>query len=289
MKRTRTIVIIALLLAGGLLSLASDIDDGPPPTRIETDATWMVSNLYNGQTAVPINRAVQLTLGEGDFGGNTEDAVAALESILFYRVDNGEPVEFELSVGWSNSSLTVPGGLRPDTDYILDLSPLRQATETRRSVPDPIHFSTRHAPQVIGLWRNEDTLIIEFSEPMDPETLFVGQTSVDLLWKENGEIRSLAADTNIASYLWETRGTLFLLAPMDFEDVQLAACWIKVTVRVQSDEGTALDGDMDGRPGEISDDYIWEFYPYMLETCFTREDIPHPCIRDQEIPEPWML
>ena len=289
MKRTRTLAMAALLAAGGFLSLATSIDDGPPPEIIETDATWMVSNLYDGQTGVPVNRVVDLAVGTRDFGGIAEDAQAALESILFYRVDNGDPVEFEVSVGSFTSSLTVPGGLRPDTDYILDLAPLSGTTETRRWVPDPICFSTRKGPQVIGMWRNEDTLIIEFSEPMDPETLFVGQTSVDLLWEENGEIRSLAADTNIASYLWETRGTLFLLAPMDFQDEQFGAYWIKVTTRVRSSDGTALDGDMDGRPGEISDDYIWEFHPYTLQTCYTREDIPHPCISEQEIPEPWML
>jgi hypothetical protein len=279
----------ALLVSGGLLSLASSVDDDDgwePRETIEVDATWMVSNLYDGQTAVPVNRNIQLTVGTRDFAG---DPAPTLSMIRFYEADSGEPVDFDVSVGFATSSVTVSGGLMPDTDYILDLGSLRNATRTRRSVPDPIHFSTRSAPQVIDLWRNEDTLIIEFSEPMDSETLFVGQTSVDLLWEENGEIRSLAADTNIASYIWETRGTLFLLAPIDFPEVQFSSYWIKIAGRVQSDEGTPLDGDGNGRPGETSDDYVWEFIPYVLETCYTREDIPHPCIREQEIPEPWML
>ena len=44
-----------------------------------------------------------------------------------------------------------------------------------RFLPGPIRFSTRAAPQLLGLWLNDDTLIVEFSEPMDASNHRWGQ------------------------------------------------------------------------------------------------------------------
>jgi len=276
-----------LLLAAGLLSVASTRwPEQQNADRI--DETWLVENLWDGQTAVDPSLAVMLTLGHRDFQTNAraEEALATLE----LRYADGVPVPFDLAVGWERTVVTPSGGLAADADYILDLSPVRDhGVQAQRGFPPgPIRFSTCAGPRVVGLWRSESTLIIEFSQPMSSESLTLSPQAVDVIWQEGGALKSLTADRNLAGYQWATDGTLFMLAPFDFVD----PAWVTVSSRVQGSNGVRLDGNGDCASGTPEDTVVREVSLEQLPVCYAREDIPDPCQRLEDIPElelpdPW--
>jgi hypothetical protein len=276
-----------LLLAAGLLSVAST--QWPEQQNVDRlDETWLVENLWDGQTAVDPSLEVVLTLGHRDFQTNAlaEEAIAKLE----LRYADGAPVGFDLAIGWEGTVITPTGGLAADADYVLDLSPIRDhGVQAQRGFPpDPIRFSTCEGPRVVGLWRSESTLIVEFSQRMSSESLALSPQAVDVVWQEEGELKSLTADRNLAGYQWATDGPLFLLAPFDFVD----PAWVTVSSQVQGSNGVRLDGNGDCVPGTPEDTVVREVSLEQLPVCYAREDIPDPCQRledipDLEPPDPW--
>jgi hypothetical protein len=144
-------------------------------------------------------------------------------------------------------------------------------------------FSTVQGPRVTGLWMNGDTLFVVFSEPMDSSTLSMALGSVDVLWSEDGELHSIAMDLNLASFVWEADEFVFRVAPVDFG----GQLWVKVSGNVRGESGAYLDGNGNGVPGEVDDDFLEEITLSDLETCHTREDIPDPCVRFEDLPDEW--
>ena len=115
---------------------------------------------------------------------------------------------------------------------------------------------------------------------MDATTLYIDQNSVDLIWMDDdGEVRSLASDSNLADFAWETDGEVFRMTP-----VPSLFLWLKISTHVRSQTGEYLDGNRNGIGGEITDDYLESFDPDHLPTCYTRDDIPDPCMELGDIP-----
>ena len=274
-RRRATVIALELvaLSAGIFFSLAtSQIEPPLQEARVISDDTWVVSNVYDGQTAVSTDLTIRLAIGSRDLDSN------GLDRIQLMRAEDRESVPFNRRME-SEASFIDPVSLAPDTAYILDVSGLSPYLTVTRRLPGPITFSTGSAPKVTGLWRNEDTLIISFSEPMNPATLQMNQASIDLIWlDDDGEVRSLASDTNLANYTWDTSGELFMMAP-----VPQGLFWIKVAAEVRSNTGVPLDGNANGIPGESEDDFLLFVNTESLNTCFTREDIPVPCVDETVI------
>ncbi|MFH2008942.1 MAG: hypothetical protein ABI333_20300 [bacterium] len=283
---------LALLAVGVVLSMASSWDDGEggpdsweddwqEPEPLIIDDTWVVESLFDGQTGVSRDVVIRLTIGEEDLGA---EHVWAVQDVLLYREDDGTHLPIDTEVYFETSMIRPRDGLAPDTDYVLDLQSLEPQLVSIRTLPGLIHFSTRSAPKVTGLWRSGDTLIVTFSESMDPASLFIGQTSLDVLWEEDGALRSIAADHNLAGYAWEAADLLFMMAPIDFADA-LGDVWVKVAADVRGASGVLLDGDADGTAGQSHDDYFAQIDTLALPTCFTRSDIPMPCVHQDEVPD----
>ncbi len=179
-------------------------------------------------------------------------------------------------------------GLEPDTDYILDLTEMGNLLMVIRTVPEPINFSTQSRPTVTGVWRIDDTVLIAFSEPMDNESLRIDPESVDLLWEEDGELHSISADLNLSGFVSEAQERLFMFAPITWGGM----AWIKVSRHVRGRSGVYLDGDEDHIPGEVGDDYLVELDLGLLSECYTRGDVPAPCVHQEDVQrdneeDPW--
>ena len=251
--------------------------------EIAWDGTWAVENVFDGQTAVPVDHQIRLTIGYRDFSSNGDEdegpetlAEQAFEQILL-TTSGGRSVKMDVEI-YDDMSLIKPS-LDANSDYILDLGELVYYLRVSRQLPPPIHFSTRPGPKVTGLWRNEDTLMLSFSEPMDPDSLSLSQVSVDVLWNDK-ELHSIAADLNLADFVWETRGNLFMVAPVS----SFGMVWVKVAGEVQGLSGGLLDGNGNGLPGEPADAFLSEvlFMPD-LPACSARDDVPAPCINETDI------
>ncbi|MBT3222534.1 MAG: hypothetical protein HN348_25960 [Proteobacteria bacterium] len=280
MRRT---IELALLTVSVIASVATS------PVRQETELfwndTWVVENLFDGQTAVPLDHEIKLTIGYQDFdpsdeegeGYSREQAELALQEIALHSPLKG-PVQLDIEVYQDYSLIKAP--LAQNTDYVLELDDLSSYLRVARQLPPPIHFSTTEGPKVTGLWRNDDTLIIAFSEPMDQNTMNLSQISVDVLWQDK-DLHSVASDLNLADFVWETRGNLFMFAPVT---ILGGAVWVKVAGEVQGLSGGTLDGNRNGSPGEAEDDYLSE--PVLLgqlPACFSRDDVPTPCINETDV------
>lgn len=291
MRHLRSVLVMGLLAVAATLSLASLEDhshheEPPDPTPADPprkkDETWVVAGLYDGQTAVPTNQSFRLTVGSRDL----RIATPALSSVIrLYRTEDRAAVPFEAKVWSAETELTVPGGLEPGTDYELDVGSLAGWLATVRVLPPgPIWFSTESAPRVTGLWRSGTTLIIAFSEPMNPAQIALGFDGVNVLWEQGGELLSLAGDRNLAAFDSLIDGPLFLFAPITFADT-LGEVWLRVAAGVRGLAGGTLDGDGDGSPGEVEDDYLELLDTARLPTCFVRPDIPAPCVRPEDVPD----
>ena len=256
--------------------------------EIQRDETWIVANVFDGQTHVPRDITFEITVGYRDFeeedrayGELPEGAV-----VLLTRALGNQPVPCAIEVEHTRTLVKPLAPLSPDADYELDAAPFVARTTSVRMAAFPIDFSTRAAPRVTGLWRVGATLMIAFSEPMDPDTLYLGHDSVDLIWEEDGELRSAATHHNLAGYVWETRGDLFALAPISFaDDSGFGSLTVMVAADVLGESGVPLDGDGDRRPGEVDDDYFQDVTTTLLPECFTREDIPDPCVHERDVPD----
>jgi hypothetical protein len=286
MSRLRALVAVATLAVAALLSVASlyggDDDDGhwtPPPDPVpEYDETYLVENLWDGQTSVPRGHVFDLTVGTRDL----LNPGAALEQVRLRDLDAERSVELEATIGYDRTVLAPLDPLEADHDYVLQLQGLAPYLQVRRWVPGDLHFSTRTAPRLVSLWRSEDTLLVLFSEPMDPATLRLGPGSVDLLWTDaDGAVISLAETVNLANLAWDTIDELFRLAPLDRD----GPLWLTVAAAVESERGAPLDDAGDGSGGGVEDDVVVRFFPEDLPTCATRSDIPDPCVDPTTVPD----
>jgi len=290
-KRMKRALELSVLVAGAVLCLATS------GKRVSVeyhryDERWIVSNLYDGQTGVPKDHVIELAIGYQDFftqnsGAKTADilveeaivrAKRAFQSIYLIDV-NGMHVNYQLSIGQDTTYIT-HDPFSDDTQYQLDLSDVR--TYTARPEIEPITFTTTSAPKVTGVWRTATTVIVTFSEPMDPESLYLSQSSVDLLWEADNDLHSMAADLNLADFTWQTDDDLFMFGPVDAEWFQSG--WLVVSGEAQSKAGALLDGNADGVPGDVDDDYVTPVSLSHLPICYAREDIPMPCIAVNDVP-----
>jgi hypothetical protein len=280
MKRIKQFTELSLLALGALVTVATS---KPPEDMPYASDEWVVKNLYDGQTGVATDIEIRLALGTWDFdvydGQDTRGAKDALESIRFYRADDESAVNFTLKLG-DEDSLLSPFGLTDDTEYVLDLSPAGESIQSDRFFPGPIHFRTGSLPRVTGLWRNDDTLLIVFSEPMDETDLFLGHASVDIFWQDDDALKSVVGDLNLADFVTQTDERLFMVAPVDFLD----NAWVKVSGMVVGESGETLDGDGDGASNGAGDDFLEPVQLNHLPECFTREDIPAPCVAEDDVP-----
>ena len=285
MKRLKAIAQFTLLVLGAVVSIATS----DPGGGFYTSDEWVVENLYDGQTAVVTGIEIRLALGTWDFdpseGENRKGATRALKEIRLYPEGNeDDAVSFDIELGEEDAVL-IPDGLKDDTEYVLDLEALVDTVESNRLIPEPIHFRTGSLPRITGLWRNEDTLIIAFSEPMDSEDLFLGHESVDIFWQDDTELKSVVGDLNLAGFITQVDERLFMVAPADFLDT----AWVKVSGLVEGEGGVPLDGDGDGEADGAGDDFLEEILLSDLPECFTREDIPAPCVAEEDLyDEQWM-
>jgi len=279
MTYLKTFLRLCLLAAGCVAALASSVPDS---TWVQTDETWVVSNLFDGQTAVPLDTDVRLAIGTRDFTAEGEEpgadarsrAETALRAVrVFPRLDPLAVLPAELAIGETSSEILLPP-MAADTEYVLDLGSLEQKLTVERDVPEPILFTTGAGPRVTGIWQTGDTLVVSFSEPMDPSSLEIGHDSVDVLWEEGDDLHSIAADMNLADYVWATDGMLFKMAPFDFP----TEGWVKVSASARGATGAPLDGNGNGLPGEVDDDFVAEFSLGTIDTCCARVDIPMPCV-----------
>ncbi len=287
MNKAAVALRLFLLCTAAVLVLGTGSFPEPENPR-RTDETWMVVNVWDGQTSVDPGITIELALGQQDFrlSSQAEDVIS---DVVLRRTDTGSAVPVRLTIGWASTHVVPVNGLQPDTDYELDLTPLEgQLYSTRGFPPRPVRFSTRDTPRVVGLYRVEDlntatdTLVVLFSQPMYAATLYVSQQSVDLIWQDGGLLRSLAADQNLAAYAWDTAEHLFLLAPFEARP----SMWLKISSSVKGVNGVRLDGDGDGIGGTAWDDHVEEIsWPVQIPVCFSRSDIPQPCIASEHIPD----
>ena len=274
-----------LLVAAAWASLATTYV-GPRTLR---DDTWPVKNLFDGQTAVRQDTEIELAIGDRDFQGGSSSseeahrrAEKAFAKIRLEDSDRNELVELEPQIGQTQSRLVPVEGLKEKTVYRLDLDGVYEKLVVDRPELEELTFTTRPGPRVTGLWRVDDTLLVSFSEPMDPETLELSQDSVDLLWDYNRQLLSAAKDRNLAEFIWDADGYLFRIAPLPDQ----ASLWVKVSGNVRGLSGALLDGNGNGVPGEPEDDFVELAEPAALPTCYAREDHAEPCLSAEDA-ESW--
>ncbi len=277
----------ALLLCATLALLGPGcflVDVDLPPDKSPVKATpqiqtvtmptiWPLKNVFDQQTAVPTDLKLRVR-------GLHWDLVADINTdwVSLLRAPDYTPVKLGIEVTKVSSgtvTLTPIGGLEPDTRYVLafpDYDEWRHNFMWSIRVPPPLTFSTRSAPRVIGLWRNGDTLVVVFSEPMDPDALTLASGAADLVYEVDGEPFSVAADGEPADYAWEATGHFFNIAPITNQAFDLV-----LGPKVVSGSGTPLDTDGDEVPDPDSV-FVRRVEPVALPVCHQRDDYPDPCI-----------
>jgi hypothetical protein len=291
-----SLLFVVLCVGGCFPFLSRDDDDDDDnsggwdagTTATTWDETWILSNLFDGQTAVPPDYEIQIAVGYRDFLEDpsfpvteevrqlTETALSRIE--LLKADDPSRKIQLRFTI-FTGHTLINHDGFDEDTDYILDVAGIETDLRVNRIIPYEIGFSTARRPQVTGIWKNDSTLIVSFSEPIDGETLTIAQQSFDVLWEDDNDIVSIASDLNLADFTWATDGHLFMLAPISF----LSAGWVKITGDIRGLSGAYLDGNRNGILGEADDDFVEEVIFSSLPTCYARDDIPDPCLADDEI------
>ncbi|MBN2530232.1 MAG: hypothetical protein JXR76_27830 [Deltaproteobacteria bacterium] len=232
MKRFGYVGQLLLLGIGVFFSLATS---APQQEDVLVDDTWVLQNIFDGQTAVAVTTPIDLRIGWDDFSdsptvvtrnsdmrfvadkvgappnpGALKLARNALKNIQL-KTTNGATIPFNVTVKRFTSRIVPTAPLDSGTPYTLDLYPLRPYLKVPRPVPSTVSFSTAPVIHVLDVWQNNDTVIISFSAPIDETTITLSPLSIDFLWEENGELYSLASDTNTQDYLYETNGNLFMI------------------------------------------------------------------------------
>ncbi len=265
---------VTLLVAGFFVGACTHEEE---PRLV--DGRWVVVNLFDGQTAVPRDIEIELRIGRADFGpvDSQSRLERALSGISLRGVDGSTDVELEFHQGEEISRVRPVEPLEENAQYELDATMLVEDTLGYRPTPELIHFSTGSGPRVTGLWQVEDTLLVAFSEPMATDSLRLASDSVDLLWEEDDRLHSVAAERNLAEFVWDYQDLLFRVAPRPFN----GSFWVKVSRTVMGASGARLDGDGDGTPGEITDDHL-ERVENTLPDCYSSPDRSEPCVLESE-------
>ena len=261
----------------------------PPDDQGEEEAlydvtmpeVWPLVDVYDGQTHVPLEALRVRGVHWDALGGDTTHLLEAQARSWFalLRAADQRPHPFSVDVDWLEAgSVTVrpSGGLDPDTDYLLAVPDCELGLQPHVRCPPPLHFSTRSAPRPVSFWRVSDTLLIVFSEPMDPATLQLGHGAVDLVFEDEGVSYTVASDMNLADFMWSTEGRVFSVAPVSDLPVHVL---LGPDVRGASGEPLDVDGDRQPDPGET---FVHPLYPTLLPLCWTRADYPAPCVREDE-------
>lgn len=296
MRHATQLVQFSALLVGCFFSLATSAPrrDSMPPS----DDTWMVANVFDGQTAFPINGTIDLAVGWDDFSststivgrevyiqfdddepstGQNEDgyseATAALSKVSLQKAD-GTPVPFTVAVQKRTSRISPNLALLPNTEYILSLDNIADAMSIIRPAPGTIRFSTTKELHVLDVWQNNSTVIVAFSAPVNSDTAILGTTYIDFIWKQNEQLYSLAGDTNTADYLYETDGNLFMISSLNF--LSAFPTWLRIGPNV-----TGLNAEPVVPSTEETNTDGLVFLPIdwaQLDICQVRIDAPEPCI-----------
>jgi hypothetical protein len=142
--------------------------------------------------------------------------------------------------------------------------------------PDPVRFSTTVRPRVVGLWRVGTSFMVAFSEPMDAESLALAPDGLDLLFSDNGVLRSVASDLPLFQFAWGTEGARHTVGP-----ISEAPFWLQLGPRVRSAKGQPLDPNAQGMLSEAT--FAVPVIPQYLPACYVRQDFPDPCVRSQQL------
>lgn len=285
MRLIKTTIQIGLLGAALYFSIASSGEE----TWRYSNTLWVVENLFEGETSVEQDRAIRLTIGNRDFVKDGEKGVTdaarkrankAFKKVSLYHADTMSPVNLDVEID-DRSTVIRHDLLEENADYVLDLDRLQFSLRSSRLYVDPIGFSTANTLQVIGLWKNEDTLIVAFSQTMDASTLTIGHNSVDYFWEEEDDLHSICSDLNLADFVWAAGEYIFMVASID---ILVSPGWLRISGDARSTDGEFLDGNGNGIPGEPDDDYLVELKVSDLETCYSRDDIPDPCVSENDVP-----
>jgi hypothetical protein len=263
---------LATPLAGG----ACDVSPGEPLQfqTVSAPRIWPVASLYDGQTAVSLDalrlRGLHWTIVDHVAPGRVLDDPGW---VALVRAADLAPHPFTAAVSERRAGsldLLPVGGLDPDTDYLLAFPFCSFMPHV--DCPPPLRLSTASAPRVLSLWRAGDTLLVVFSEPMNPETLYLGHGAVDMVFEEEGQARSVVADLNIADFAWATEGPVFMVAPISELPFRLI---LGPEVRAATGEALRVAGDGHAAPGGT---FVHAVTPTLLPVCHTRNDYPDPCI-----------
>jgi hypothetical protein len=270
----------SLAVAMGGCPLFGPFTQGQQEPRIIVTApeAWPHKQLYAGKTAVETDaielRGVHWTV----LGSMSLDQVKPARAwVALVRTADAEPHPFSVELqGMTSGSVRLlpEGGLDSDTEYLLAFP--NCAFQPHLLCPPPITFRTGSAPQVVGLWRAEDTLLVVFSEPMDGASLYLGHDSVDMVFEEGAVTRSVVADLNVADFVWATEGPIFMVAPISKVPFRLV-----LGPKLRSALGARLDVDGDGTPGDPFN-FVHPVEPVSLPTCHTRADYPDPCLSPEQ-------
>lgn len=240
----------------------------PPILQIEAPVIWPLKNVFDQQTGVRSD--VKFTVRGVHFSLTQDESP---EWVSLVRENDGQPhpVRVELVNLNAGTMRVVPiEELDADTHYLLAFPGCRFMPYVR--CPEPIRFFTGTAPRVIGLWRTQQTLVVVFSEPMDPNTLNLGHGMVDMVFQQDGQLVTVATDLNLADFVWEGQGHTFVMAPITDRPFDLI---IGPEVFGLTGAPPDIDGDGLPDPGQI---FVHPVVPELLETCHVRPDFPDPCI-----------
>ncbi len=254
-------------------------DPGETWYRVVAESIWPLRDVFDNQTAVALEaegfkvrglhwttsrdaypdwvqvygglqqRSVQVTAVYGD----DTDGTATL------RLSPGQPTYDHYLVHFPGCS----GGASPFMDHVI-------------CPAAPQRLFPASAPQVLGVYRNSDTLFVVFSEVMDGETTRLGHGAIDLVFREGDAVHSVVSDLNLADFDSSLNGRVFAVAPITNRPFDLV-----VGGMVTGALGGALDVDRDGRP-DPGRAFVHTVYPTLLDICRRRSDYPYPCISEAE-------
>lgn len=283
-RAARIVTLVALpLLCGASLSgcpfmFMEPLDDPNDDFSVSLPLSWPLRDLDDGRTHVPLDESLSLRGVHWDVlppEPQTMEGVETLPWLALLRAEDGSPHPFELeilSIEGGTVDIHPVGGLDPDTDYVLVFPTC--SFQPHVSCPDPVDFSTRSAPHVQSVWRANDSLLVVFSEAMDPETLTLGHGAVDLVFEQGGETYTVVTDLNLADFVWGTTGRVFSVASISEIPFSIV---LGPDIRAASSAHLDVDGDGGADEG-LS--FVHHVFPTELEVCLTREDYPQPCVSE---------
>lgn len=222
----------------------------------------------NGETAVDTRIQPSITLGS-----NAKFTIDATNpTLLLFDVTGGahHQIAGQLAIVGTKATFTPKEELRVDHDYQfemdraafssggLELKDQSEWPDESLVFPFILRFSTKSLPQVRGVYRNDNDLIIYFSQAMDP----VLTTPMFQLFDQTNH------PVELGTAIWtdEKTARIEIRAELNIKEIYT----LVVERRAQSLDGTRLDGDEDGEPGEIDDDFSIRFTGSQAPTILSR-------------------